>query len=189
MGMDQGSGATMRYMNKLGPNAFCRSKNTVTMSSRFVIAGAVLLLGLVGYLAIGVPSDASASTKMIVYKSPTCGCCNAWIDHMKEAGYDVEVQDMPNVMPVKDREGVLPSLRSCHTATIAGYVVEGHVPAEQISRMLAEQPSIRGIAVPGMPIGSPGMEQGDPSDYQDYQVVAFNNEGEMTVYAEIAGGS
>lgn len=159
------------------------------MSSRVVIAGAAILLGLVGYLAIGLPSSATASNTMIVYKSPTCGCCESWIDHMKEAGYDVEVRDMQNVNPIKDQEGVYPRLRSCHTATIGGYVVEGHVPAEQVTKMLAEQPAIRGLAVPGMPIGSPGMEQGDPANYQDYQVVAFDTEGTLTVYAEIAGGS
>ncbi|NNE71043.1 MAG: DUF411 domain-containing protein [Rhodothermales bacterium] len=159
------------------------------MSTRTIIAGAVLLLGLVGYLAIGLPSSATASNTMIVYKSPTCGCCGAWIEYMEEAGFDIEVRDMQNVTPIKEQEGVYPRLRSCHTATIGGYVLEGHVPAEQVTRMLAEQPNIRGIAVPGMPIGSPGMEQGDPANYDDYQVVAFTNDGELTVYADIKAGS
>lgn len=179
----------MRDTNKLGPNSFPRSKNPRLMSARTVLIGAVVLLGVVGYLTLGVQSEASASNKLVVYKSPTCGCCEAWIDHMKAAGFDVEVKDMQDVSPVKDEQGVYPQLRSCHTALVGGYVVEGHVPAEQVARMLAERPAIRGLAVPGMPIGSPGMEQGSPENYQEYQVVAFTNDGQMTVYSNENAGS
>lgn len=159
------------------------------MSARTVLIGAAVLLGLVGYLTLGVQSEATASNKLVVYKSPTCGCCEAWIDHMKEAGFDVEIRDLQDVSSVKDEQGVHPQLRSCHTALVGGYVLEGHVPAEQVTRMLAERPAIRGLAVPGMPIGSPGMEQGSPDNYQDYDVVAFTNDGQMTVYSREAAGS
>lgn len=179
----------MRDSNKLGPNTFPRSKNPCLMSARTVLIGAVVLLGLVGYLTLGVQSEASASNKVVVYKSPTCGCCTAWIDHMKAAGFDVEVHDMEDVAPVKDEQGVYPQLRSCHTALVGGYVLEGHVPAEQVARLLAERPTIRGLAVPGMPIGSPGMEQGSPENYQEYDVVAFTNDGQMTVYSKENAGS
>ncbi|MFT4603867.1 MAG: hypothetical protein ACI9W4_000584 [Rhodothermales bacterium] len=179
----------IRDTNKLGLNAFPRSKNPRPMSARTVLIGAAVLLGLVGYLTLGVQSEASASNKVVVYKSPTCGCCEAWIDHMKEAGFDVEVHDLQDVASVKDEQGVYPQLRSCHTSLVGGYVLEGHVPAEQVARMLAERPDIRGLAVPGMPIGSPGMEQGSSENYQDYDVVAFTNDGEMTVYSKELAGS
>lgn len=171
---------------KLGLESESRTRNTIhTMTSRNIILGAGLLLGVAALLAVGLDGTAAASNTVIVYKSPSCGCCAGWVDHMKAAGFDVEVRDVENLNPVKDEQGVYPQLRSCHTALVGGYVVEGHVPAEQVTRLLAEKPAIRGIAVPGMPMGSPGMEQGDPVNYQDYQVVAFDNQGEMTVYAEI----
>ncbi|MBO6574504.1 MAG: DUF411 domain-containing protein [Rhodothermales bacterium] len=158
------------------------------MSARSIVIGAIVLLAGAAYLFLGVESEAVAANTVVVYKSPTCGCCAAWIDHMEDSGYEVEVHDLNDVSPVKDREGVYPQLRSCHTATVGGYVLEGHVPAEHVTRLLAEQPAIRGLAVPGMPIGSPGMEQGDPADYDTYDVVAFTNEGELSVFARVQGG-
>lgn len=123
---------------------------------------------------------ASAELPVVhVYKSPTCGCCADWVTHMEEAGFRTEVQDMHNVAPIKARAGVPNHLHSCHTALIGDYVVEGHVPADVIRRLLAEKPNVTGIAVPGMPMGSPGME----GPYEDrYDIVAFQHGGGQYVY-------
>ncbi|HEU0015764.1 MAG TPA: DUF411 domain-containing protein [Longimicrobium sp.] len=118
-------------------------------------------------------------TRLVVYKSPTCGCCIKWVDHVKAAGFDVEVHDTANVAPVKRANGLPQHLDSCHTALVNGYVIEGHVPAEVIARLLRERPNVAGIAVPGMPMGSPGME--GPTK-QPYDVVAFTKDGKVSVY-------
>lgn len=156
------------------------------MKSRIVVIAAFALLAAAGALALGISAPSTASSKVVVYKSPTCGCCGDWIDHMRESGFEVEVHDLADVTPVKDQNGVGRALRSCHTATVSGYVLEGHVPADQVTRLLAERPDIRGLAVPGMPIGSPGMDEGyDRSTWQDYDVVAFDGRGNTEVYAHI----
>jgi hypothetical protein len=115
-----------------------------------------------------------------VYKSPTCGCCVKWQEHMAYAGFTIEPTEMMNVTPIKDRLGVPGQLRSCHTAVVEGYVVEGHVPEDVVHKMLKERPAIAGIAVAGMPIGSPGMEGPNP---QPYNVVAFTTDGSESAYA------
>ena len=118
--------------------------------------------------------------RMVVYKTPTCGCCRAWVDHVKAAGFEVEVQDMVDVSPVKNEHGVPQHLGSCHTALVDGYVIEGHVPADVIRRLLSERPQVAGIAVPGMPAGSPGMEMGDRKD--PYDIIAFARDGKVSVF-------
>jgi hypothetical protein len=117
----------------------------------------------------------------MVYKSPTCGCCGKWVEHMREAGFKVETTDVEDVAAVKKKFGLPAGLGSCHTAIVDGYVVEGHVPAEEVKRLLEERPEVAGLAVPGMPIGSPGMEQGDRVD--SYEILTFDSEGRTTVYA------
>lgn len=128
--------------------------------------------------------NVSAET-LVVYKTETCGCCGKWVDHMESAGFEVEVHNVSQeeLGQVKKGNGIGPDLASCHTAQIAGYLVEGHVPAEDLKRLLKEKPDgVKGIAVPGMPIGSPGMEmEGKPAD--EYEVVTFDEAGEQTVYA------
>lgn len=119
---------------------------------------------------------------VVVYKSATCGCCNGWVEHLRAAGFTVDARNVNDLMSVKLDAGVPDPMVTCHTALIDGYVVEGHVPVEQIERMLAERPDIAGIGVPGMPVGSPGMEG---PNAQPYQVVAFDQSGDMSVYAEI----
>jgi hypothetical protein len=115
-----------------------------------------------------------------VYKSPTCGCCAKWVEHVKKAGFAVTVKDVPNVGEVKLANGVPVELASCHTALVGGYVVEGHVPADVMQKLLKEKPAVAGIAVAGMPMGSPGME----GSYSDrYNVVAFEKSGKQSVYA------
>ena len=138
---------------------------------------AVLLLFAAGYSAVRQPATAAEVT---VYKSPTCGCCSAWIDHLERNGFTVRSRDHRDVTPVKDELGVPGRLRSCHTAVVDGYVIEGHVPADDIARLLQERPAIRGLAVAGMPMGSPGME-GPRKDA--YEVTASEADGDTSVYA------
>ena len=121
------------------------------------------------------------STKVVVYKTPTCGCCKKWVEHLQQHGFQVETHDMDNVQPVKVANGLPGGLESCHTSIVNGYVVEGHVPADVIRRLLRERPEgVAGIAVPGMPAGSPGMEGPYPSER--YDIVAFTKDGKQSVY-------
>lgn len=126
---------------------------------------------LTGSLALAVfpAMAAEPSAKMTVVKSPTCGCCGAWVDHMRTARFNVSVQDVDQeqLYQVKEQLGLAPEHWSCHTALVGRYFVEGHVPAADVKRLLAEQPDIRGLSVPGMPIGSPGMEMGDSHETYD----------------------
>jgi hypothetical protein len=125
-------------------------------------------------------ADAAELPVVHVYKTPTCGCCADWVTHIEAAGFRTEVQDLPNLTAVRERAGVPHHLGSCHTALVGDYVIEGHVPASTIRRMLMEKPAIAGIAVPGMPLGSPGMEQGPYKD--PYDVIAFTRDGRGMVY-------
>ena len=125
--------------------------------------------------------DLAAAPVITVYKSPSCGCCKNWVDHVKAAGFTVEVHDVDNLSDIKADAGVPASARSCHTAIVGGYAIEGHVPAATVQRLLKEKPAIAGIAVPGMPVGSPGMEvPGQAAD--KYDVVAFKADGSTSVY-------
>ncbi|PJC87517.1 CopG family transcriptional regulator [Vibrio sp. HA2012] len=127
-------------------------------------------------------TNAFAKSVVELYKSPTCGCCSQWAAIMKEKGYEVNIHLMNNRDSVKDPFDMPSQLSSCHTAVIDGYMVEGHVPEADIARLLEERPSdISGIAVPGMPQYSPGMASRD-KNYQDFNVVAFNKEGQMSLY-------
>lgn len=124
---------------------------------------------------------AADAATMTIYKTPTCGCCKKWVDHVQAAGFRVDVRDMENLNAVKAEHGVPHDLQSCHTALVGGYVVEGHVPAPVIRKLLAERPKVEGIAVPGMPMGSPGME----GPYTDnYDVLAFTRDGQTRVYSK-----
>lgn len=129
-------------------------------------------------------TQASSATLPVVtvYKSPTCGCCSSWVEHMREAGFEVEAHDVNDLAEVKSRFGVFPQHQSCHTAKVGDYVVEGHVPADLVRKLLREQPEVAGLAVPGMPRGSPGMEMPDGTT-DPYDVIAFTENGESAVYA------
>ncbi len=130
-------------------------------------------------LAAMGPTDTVTVT---VYKTPTCGCCRAWVDHLRAEGFRVETVDRDDLTMVKAVNAVPGQLQSCHTATVGGYVVEGHVPAGDIRRLLAERPPVAGVAVPGMPVGSPGMEvPGTPADR--YDVLSFDRSGSTAVFA------
>lgn len=117
-----------------------------------------------------------------VHKSASCGCCGVWVDHVRAAGFPVEIHDTEDMMTVKDRLGVPEPMMSCHTAEVDGYFVEGHVPAGDIKRLLAEKPKARGIAVPGMPLGSPGMEMPDGRT-QPYEVALVADDGSSATFA------
>lgn len=124
-------------------------------------------------------ASAGSGPLVTVYKSPTCGCCSKWVDHMKENGFQVEVHDVDDIETPKREAGVPGHLGSCHTARVEGFAVEGHVPADVIKRLLRERPQVAGIAVPGMPMGSPGME-GPRTD--PYDIIAFTKDGKTEVY-------
>jgi hypothetical protein len=129
-------------------------------------------------------SDRSGSLLPVVdvYKTPTCGCCSKWVDHLREKGFEVRTTDMRDLTDFKASHGVPRQLESCHTALVAGYVVEGHVPSADVQRLVKERPEIAGLAVPGMPIGSPGMEVPGTAA-QSYDVIAFRNDGSRRVFA------
>lgn len=122
----------------------------------------------------------ASAAEVTVYKSMNCGCCADWVNHLRSNGFDVKTKDVGDVSLYKKRYGVPDELQSCHTAIVDGYVIEGHVPAKDIKRLLAEKPKITGLAVAGMPIGSPGME--GPVQ-QPYDVKAFDKAGNQSVYA------
>ncbi|ROO29263.1 metal-binding protein [Salinisphaera orenii MK-B5] len=118
-------------------------------------------LALAGALPVaGFARAADDAPELRVYKDPDCGCCSAWIDHLNASGFAATGENRSDMAAIKARFGVPPTLRACHTAVVDDYVVEGHVPAADIRRLLAERPRARGLAVPGMPLGSPGMEAG-----------------------------
>lgn len=115
-----------------------------------------------------------------VWKTPTCGCCGKWVRHMQEAGFRVESTDVDNVDPIKTANGMPLKLASCHTALVGGYVVEGHVPASDVRRLLKEKPDIVGLTAPGMPAGSPGM---DVPNSPPFDVLSLGKDGKTAVYA------
>jgi hypothetical protein len=121
----------------------------------------------------------AAGESMVVYKDPNCGCCHAWADAMKNAGFSVKTEDVSDITVVKDRYKIPGDLQGCHTAVVAGYYLEGHVPLAAVTRLLAEKPDIAGLAVPGMPVGSLGMGD-DP--LATYDVIAIANDGTSKVY-------
>jgi len=120
---------------------------------------------------------------LTVYKTSSCHCCAKWVEHVRASGFKVVVHDVDSVDPVKDRLGVPRAMRSCHTAQVADYIVEGHVPASDIQRVLDEHPKVMGLAVPGMPMGTPGMDDAGMTK-DPYQVLAFQASGESKVYAK-----
>lgn len=128
----------------------------------------------------GGSSSANPSVEITVYKSPTCGCCAKWIDHLTANGFKVTTRNMDDVNPIKNQNHVPEALRSCHTAVVNGYVIEGHVPAADIQRLLRDHPKVVGLSVPGMVVGSPGM---DGPNAQAYDVVAFGD-GKTSVFAK-----
>lgn len=142
-------------------------------------------------VADAVPARASAPVppadaprlSAVVHKTPTCGCCSAWVAHLRDAGFTVEVRDADNLEPVKSRLGIPFGKGSCHTAEVAGYFVEGHVPAADIKRLLAEKPAGKGLVLPGMPLGSPGMEVPDGT-VEPYTVEFVGADGTVSPFTQ-----
>lgn len=139
-------------------------------------------LGLAGRQAWARASATLSSPAVTVYKSPSCGCCAKWVDHLTASGFETLVHDESDMDPIKDRLGVPAELRSCHTALAGGYLIEGHVPAEDLARLLHQRPEVMGLAVPGMPSGTPGMAApGAP--HEPYQTLAFQRDGSTRLFA------
>ncbi|WP_281647299.1 DUF411 domain-containing protein [Parendozoicomonas sp. Alg238-R29] len=139
------------------------------------IAGSVLAaLASTGYSSNDLPD-------ITVYKSATCGCCSKWVEHLEDNGFNVVSQNVTNLSDYKQKANLPNGLGSCHTAFVGGYAIEGHVPAADIKAMLQNRPEITGLAVPGMPMGSPGMEYNNQKDA--YQVLGYTKEGEVTVFS------
>ncbi len=157
-------------------------QSSLTISRRTLLAG--LMTAPVAFSS-GAVSATGTLPKMVVTKDPDCDCCSGWVDHVRGAGFEVDVIESPEVNRLKARLGVPQALASCHTAEIGGYVIEGHVPAAAIKRLLADKPQAKGLAVPGMPTGSPGMEV-EGMEPDTYEVVLFGPSGERT-YARFMG--
>ena len=132
-------------------------------------------------LALLTMAQSAAAATLVVTKTAYCGCCKHWVEHMKKAGFDVEVREVEDVAPTRARLRVPDAMRSCHTSEIEGYAIEGHVPAADVKRLLANKPKAAGLAVRGMVMGSPGMEHGDHKD--PYQVILFDKSGNTKVFA------
>jgi len=148
---------------------------------KLALAASFLALTLTTGAAAPAPETPGSKQPVItVYKDPDCGCCNNWIEHLVKHGFKVESKDTREMTEVKANLGVPGSLESCHTGVVGGYLVEGHVPAADILRMLRQKPRVAGLAVPGMPMGSPGME--GPRK-QKYDVVSFDKKGKTKVFA------
>jgi hypothetical protein len=145
-----------------------------------VIAAAVLASAGAAQRSTGKPA-ATAAQPITVYKTASCGCCGKWAEHLKQNGFAPTIHTVQTTDAAPPAKGVPQALRSCHTATLEGYTIEGHVPADVIKKMLKERPKVAGLAVPGMPAGSPGMESSNP---QPYEVIAFDAAGKTSVYAK-----
>lgn len=146
----------------------------IHLSKRQFLAGGVA----VAATSALVPAFAAAPvTRVVTYRDPNCGCCHKWVEAARKAGFVVEVREVPDIMAVKSKLGVPESLASCHTSVVGRYVVEGHVPLQAVKKLVATKPkAITGIAVPGMPRGSPGMEMADGSK-DPFEVIAFTRQG------------
>lgn len=136
---------------------------------------------LVALAALPAWAATAPAPKVVVYKTPTCGCCGAWATHMRAAGFVVDVVEVNDAGVERKRLGMPAQFGSCHTASIGGYAIEGHVPAAEVKRLLANKPKAIGLAVPGMPLSSPGMDV--PGRKDPYQVLLINPSGQSSIYA------
>ena len=150
------------------------------MNSTLVRRLTVTAFGIAVAVVTTVAAAPAPRAELVVYKSATCGCCNKWVEYLRKQGVTVVAHDTSDMTAVKAELGVPDALSSCHTAVVGGYVIEGHVPAADIERLLKEHPKVVGLAVPGMVTGSPGMEGGPP---EHYKVMTFDARGKTTVFA------
>ncbi|GAB4543243.1 MAG: hypothetical protein Tsb0014_36630 [Pleurocapsa sp.] len=171
----------------------------IPLTTLGIIGAVYLTSGKVGSEAVNITDDSqqiayvsvwdketegnyAGTVDMTVYRSPSCGCCGVWVEHAKKHGFQIKDIQTEQMEALKEKYNVPPELASCHTTIIDGYVMEGHIPADDIKRFLQEKPSLVGLAVPGMPLGTPGMEAGETK--QPFQVLAFNDKGEVEVFNE-----
>jgi len=140
---------------------------------------ALSLLSLSGWLQ-AEEIERKFGQEITVYKTPTCGCCHEWADYLKANGFKVITHDLQDLSSIKAKYGITPQLQSCHTAIIEGYAIEGHVPVDDIWRLLSERPDVAGLSAPGMPQQSPGMNSIEP---HDYDVLSFDHQGHVSVYS------
>lgn len=149
-------------------------------SRAWVLAGVLGVIAVTGAAAAAFNDEPANLAEIVVYKDPNCGCCAKWVDHMRKNGFDVKVEDTGSMAEVKQRFGVAASHTSCHTSVLGDYVFEGHIPADAIQKFLAKPPAgARGLAVPGMPPGSPGMESASP---RAYEILLVNKDGSTSVF-------
>jgi hypothetical protein len=158
-----------------------REMAMTTRRECLLMTAGALLFGLPGRTLGAASRPAQGDNAIEIWKSPTCGCCRLWVDHMRAHGFLPSVHDVADVTPFKRKLGVPLALESCHTAVVAGYAVEGHVPADVVRHLLKTRPNVAGLAVPGMPMGSPGME--GPRK-EPYNVVLFDKAGNTSVFAK-----
>jgi hypothetical protein len=164
-------------VGQAGDPVKCRfGRRSVMIGLGGIAAAAAGAMAFPGLFGVG-PARAE---EVVVYKSPSCGCCGNWALHLRQSGFDVSIKTIEDMVSITKRAGVPYELESCHTAFVGGYVVEGHVPAQDIHKMLAERPAIKGLAVPGMPASAPGM---DSPDHEPYTVYSFDADGRKEVYA------
>ena len=159
------------------------NRTKVRVSTGYAVLIALLIsAGVVGAGSLLLGQKSAHAADVVVYKSPTCGCCKKWVSYLEQNGYAVEVhnESRSQLSSIKAGMGVPRDLQSCHTAKIGGYIIEGHVPADVIARLLKEKPQIKGLAVPGMPMGSPGME-GPRKD--SYDILALEENGKTSIFA------
>ncbi|ACG80158.1 conserved predicted metal-binding protein (plasmid) [Phenylobacterium zucineum HLK1] len=142
-----------------------------------------MIEGPAGGRSAGGCAQASPSRDLVVYKTPYCGCCNGWITHMRRAGFNPIVREVQDLNPIRAQYGVPFTLSSCHTALVGGYVVEGHVPPADVARLLADKPKAIGLTVPGMPIGSPGMETPSEQSENYATLLLLDRTGRTRVFA------
>lgn len=159
-----------------------RSSLSAPQDRRAFLRSAALLVGAAALVpAVARGADVAPGTPITIYKDPDCGCCKLWVDHVTKAGFTATVHDTRDMDSVKASMGVPAALHSCHTARVGNYTIEGHVPADVIRQLLKEKPAGRGLAVPGMPAGSPGMEMGGRKDA--YDIKLFDKSGKSRTYA------
>ena len=152
----------------------------LVMNTRLTLLLPLVLL--IGAGSLVVMQKRSPEPVITVYKTSTCGCCRGWVQHAREAGFEVTAHDVADLGAVKLRHGIPRRLSSCHTALVGDYIVEGHVPADVVKKLLSEKPDVNGITAPGMPIGSPGMEG---PNAQPYDVLTFDDAGNTAVFVTV----
>jgi hypothetical protein len=148
----------------------------------FVARAAGLAVTALGARRLLAQTGSGPATAITVYKSASCGCCAKWVDHLRDSGFAPSVHDEENMDAIKDEMGVPKDVRSCHTALLDRYLIEGHVPASDLRRLLAQRPAVAGLAVPGMPSSTPGMA-GPGQPHEPYEVVSFARDGKTTLFA------